>query len=203
MCSDDAESLLHQQSSQDSTGSSFSQSAAGASGGSQLAGQKEMSKDLADPSDVECPVRSNSRLLGNILEVPERGLTLREAGSVLLGTMQDPELVQLLQDDELGLSNFRLLNDSEFYKLYEWAFDYPTGFLGPGGGHGYSFKDSLLDRPSQLVTAAARKFLAWALEELDDLKGDSSKLRNTTGWSPTYTFETMLDEMIEYWMTVL
>ena len=50
-----------------------------------------MSKDLADPSDVECPVRSNSRLLGNILEVPERGLTLREAGSELLGTMLDPE----------------------------------------------------------------------------------------------------------------
>jgi GDPmannose 4,6-dehydratase len=37
-------------------------------------------------------------------------------------------------------------------------------------------------------------------EELNNLKGDSSKLRITTGWKPTYTFETMLDEMIEYWM---
>lgn len=37
-------------------------------------------------------------------------------------------------------------------------------------------------------------------EELNNLKGDSSKLRTTTGWEPTYTFETMLDEMIEYWM---
>ena len=37
-------------------------------------------------------------------------------------------------------------------------------------------------------------------EELQDLKGDSSKLREETGWSPTYTFESMLDEMIEYWM---
>ena len=36
-------------------------------------------------------------------------------------------------------------------------------------------------------------------EELVDLKGDSSKLREKTGWAPTYTFETMLDEMIEYW----
>ena len=37
-------------------------------------------------------------------------------------------------------------------------------------------------------------------EELNDLKGDSTKLRNTTGWEPEYTFETMLDEMIEYWL---
>jgi GDPmannose 4,6-dehydratase len=31
-------------------------------------------------------------------------------------------------------------------------------------------------------------------------KGDSSKLRQTLGWQPEYTFETMLDEMIDYWM---
>jgi GDPmannose 4,6-dehydratase len=37
-------------------------------------------------------------------------------------------------------------------------------------------------------------------EELDDLKGDSFKLRHKTGWVPEYTFETMLDEMIQYWM---
>jgi GDPmannose 4,6-dehydratase len=37
-------------------------------------------------------------------------------------------------------------------------------------------------------------------EELEDLKGDSTKLRTATGWEPEYTFETMIDEMIEYWM---
>ena len=37
-------------------------------------------------------------------------------------------------------------------------------------------------------------------EELNDLKGDPSKLKKDTGWEPTYTFETMLDEMIEYWL---
>lgn len=36
--------------------------------------------------------------------------------------------------------------------------------------------------------------------ELNSLKGDSSKLRGAIGWEPVYTFETMLDEMIEYWM---
>ena len=37
-------------------------------------------------------------------------------------------------------------------------------------------------------------------EELHDLKGDSTKLRKTINWQPKYTFETMLDEMIEYWL---
>jgi GDPmannose 4,6-dehydratase len=32
-----------------------------------------------------------------------------------------------------------------------------------------------------------------------DLKGDPTKLMKATGWKPTYTFETMLDEMIAYW----
>ena len=40
-------------------------------------------------------------------------------------------------------------------------------------------------------------------EELKDLKGDSSKLRSKTGWKPNYTFESMLDEMIDYWMKQL
>jgi GDPmannose 4,6-dehydratase len=37
-------------------------------------------------------------------------------------------------------------------------------------------------------------------EELHNLKGDSSKLQSVTGWAPEYTFETMLDEMIEHWI---
>lgn len=37
-------------------------------------------------------------------------------------------------------------------------------------------------------------------EELTDLKGDSTKLRSKLGWEPKYTFETMLDEMVEYWL---
>jgi GDPmannose 4,6-dehydratase len=37
-------------------------------------------------------------------------------------------------------------------------------------------------------------------EELHDLKGDSSKLVKHTGWSHDYTFESMIDEMVNYWM---
>ena len=35
-------------------------------------------------------------------------------------------------------------------------------------------------------------------EELNYLKGDASKIKQL-GWEPKYSFERMLDEMIEYW----
>jgi GDPmannose 4,6-dehydratase len=37
-------------------------------------------------------------------------------------------------------------------------------------------------------------------EELNNLKGDSTKLKTITGWTPNYTFESMIDEMIDYWL---
>jgi GDPmannose 4,6-dehydratase len=37
-------------------------------------------------------------------------------------------------------------------------------------------------------------------EELKYLRGDSSEIRNKLNWQPKYTFESMLEEMIEYWM---
>jgi GDPmannose 4,6-dehydratase len=37
-------------------------------------------------------------------------------------------------------------------------------------------------------------------EELHNLKGDCSKLKLITNWRPKYTFETMLIEMINYWL---
>ena len=39
-------------------------------------------------------------------------------------------------------------------------------------------------------------------EELKYLRGDSTKLRTTFGWEPEYTFETLMDEMIEHWMGI-
>ena len=40
-------------------------------------------------------------------------------------------------------------------------------------------------------------------EELPYLKGDCSKLKSTFNWQPEYTFETMMDEMLEFWMEKL
>jgi GDPmannose 4,6-dehydratase len=39
-------------------------------------------------------------------------------------------------------------------------------------------------------------------EELKYLRGDSTKLRETLGWEPEYTFETLMDEMIEHWLEI-
>jgi len=40
-------------------------------------------------------------------------------------------------------------------------------------------------------------------EELRILRGDSQKIRKDLGWKPSYTFETLLDEMIEFWQVNL
>ena len=55
-----------------------------------------------------------------------------------------------------------------------------------------------LDLDINKYVSQDKKFLR--SEELEYLKGDSTKIRETLDWKPTYTFETMLDEMIEYWL---
>jgi GDPmannose 4,6-dehydratase len=40
-------------------------------------------------------------------------------------------------------------------------------------------------------------------EELKYLKGDSTKAREVLGWAPEYTFETLMDDMINHWMTTI
>jgi GDPmannose 4,6-dehydratase len=60
----------------------------------------------------------------------------------------------------------------------------------------YTFKKLNLDY-NKYVVIDEKHFRP---EELHDLKGDSSKLRKDLNWQPIYTFETMLDEMIEYWL---
>ena len=37
-------------------------------------------------------------------------------------------------------------------------------------------------------------------EELKNLKGDCSKIKNTLSWKHKYSFSDMMDEMIEYWL---
>ena len=36
-------------------------------------------------------------------------------------------------------------------------------------------------------------------EELPYLRGDSTRIREELGWKPEYSFEKLMDEMIEYW----
>lgn len=60
----------------------------------------------------------------------------------------------------------------------------------------YAFK--LVDLNYQDWVTCDDKFLR--PEELNFLKGDPSKLKSKTGWEPTFTFESMIEEMIEYWL---
>ena len=60
----------------------------------------------------------------------------------------------------------------------------------------YSFNLLGLDYKDYIVTD--ERYLR--PEELEDLKGDSSKLRNELGWNPEYTFEDMIAEMVQYWL---
>jgi GDPmannose 4,6-dehydratase len=39
-------------------------------------------------------------------------------------------------------------------------------------------------------------------EELEYLKGDSTKIRSEMGWEPQYTFKMLMEEMVEYWIGV-
>jgi len=60
-------------------------------------------------------------------------------------------------------------------------------------GHlGLDYKDYVVQNP---------KFLR--PEELPYLKGDSTKIRKTLGWEPSYTFKSMMEEMCDHWMDVL
>jgi GDPmannose 4,6-dehydratase len=59
----------------------------------------------------------------------------------------------------------------------------------------YVFSRLMLNKDEYVVVDP--KF--FRAEELKDLKGDSTKLRETLGWEPEYTFETMIDEMMAYW----
>ena len=39
-------------------------------------------------------------------------------------------------------------------------------------------------------------------EDIQYLRGDATKLKTTFGWVPKYTFETLMDEMIEHWVDI-
>ena len=40
-------------------------------------------------------------------------------------------------------------------------------------------------------------------EELKTLKGDSTKARKTLGWEPEYNFDSLVKDMVDYWIKEL
>ena len=111
--------------------------------------------------------------------------------------------------DELKLGNLDASRDWGHAKDYVEAMwlilqhDIPDDFVC-STGISHSVKDLVvyvfesLDLDWTKYVSTDKKYLR--PEELKHLKGDCSKIKNDLGWSPEYNFESMLDEMIEYWI---
>lgn len=119
---------------------------------------------------------------------------------------------------KLGLSDELVLGNLNAYRDWGHAKDYIKGMwlmlqqetpedyvLATGISHtvnelvDYVFNKLNLDKDKYVKLD--KKFER--AEELHFLKGDSTKARTELGWEIEYSFETMLDEMIEYWEEIL
>jgi len=117
--------------------------------------------------------------------------------------------IKLGLSNELKLGNLEATRDwghAKDYVMAMWMIlqlDKPDNFIC-STGISHSIKDlceyvfTKLDLDWTNYVKIDEKFLR--PEELNNLKGDSSKLRELTNWSPEYTFELMLDEMINHWL---
>jgi GDPmannose 4,6-dehydratase len=59
------------------------------------------------------------------------------------------------------------------------------------GQLGLNYQDHVVQNPKYLRP-----------EELPYLRGDNTKITTELGWKPTYTFEALMDEMIEHWQII-
>lgn len=119
---------------------------------------------------------------------------------------------------KLGFSNELLLGNLDAVRDWGHAKDYVEGMWRMlqqekpddyvlATGVSKSVRDLVeyvfgkLDLDSTKYVKSNEKFQR--AEELHFLKGDSSKAKEKLGWEPTYSFETMLDEMIDHWFEIL
>ncbi len=149
----------------------------------------------------------NMKIWNGILfnhESPRRG-----SNFVTNKVVKEAVRIKLGLASELKLGNLRASRDWGHAKDYVHAmwlmlnYTEPDDFVcSTGISHTvqdlveYVFGKLSLDW-KQFVTQDSKYFRP---EELDHLKGDCNKLKKATDWQHTYTFESMLDEMIEYWM---
>jgi len=137
-------------------------------------------------------------------ESPRRGTNF-----VTNKVVKEAVKIKLGLSNKLNLGNLDATRDWGHAKDYVKAMwlilqhDEPDDFVcSTGISHSvkdlveYTFKK--LDLDWQEYVGIDSKF--FRPEELHDLKGDCSKAQKILGWKHEYTFETMLDEMIEYWL---
>jgi len=134
-------------------------------------------------------------------ESPRRGLNF-----VTNKVVNEAVKIKLKLSNSLELGNLQATRDWGHAKDYVEAMhlilahDKPDDFVcSTGISHSvqelvdYTFDKLDLD-PKDYVSTNAKYLRP---EELSHLKGDSSKIRKELKWEPEYTFETMLDDMIE------
>ncbi len=134
-------------------------------------------------------------------ESPRRGINF-----VTNKVVHEAVKIKLGKSERLELGNLKAARDWGHAKDYVEAMHLiinhkkPDDFVcATGKSHSvqelvdYTFKSLNLDQNKYVFVN--KKFLR--PEELDVLKGDSSKVQKHLGWKPRYTFETMIDEMID------
>tara|TARA_B100001094_G_scaffold58842_1_gene54313 strand:- start:9504 stop:10478 length:975 start_codon:yes stop_codon:yes gene_type:complete len=137
-------------------------------------------------------------------ESPRRGINF-----VTNKVAKEAVKIKLGLSDELKLGNLDASRDWGHAKDYVEAMwlmlqqDKPDDYVC-ATGISHSVKDLVVYVFNSLgldwnqYVSVDKKYLR--PEELKHLKGDCSKIKNELGWSPNYNFESMLDEMIEYWL---
>lgn len=136
-------------------------------------------------------------------ESPRRGTNF-----VTNKVVKEAVKIQMGLSTELKLGNLKASRDWGHAKDYVYAMwlmlqhDTPDDFVcSTGVSHTvedlvkYVFKKLNLNWKNYVKTDS--KY--FRSEELEFLKGDCSKAKTVLNWEHKYTFETMLDEMIQYW----
>ena len=138
-------------------------------------------------------------------ESPRRGTNF-----VTNKVVKEAVKIKLGLSNELKLGNLDASRDWGHAKDYVAAMwlmlqhDKPDDFVC-STGESHTVKDLVeyvftkLDLNWEDYVTQDKKF--YRSEELEFLKGDCSKAKDVLGWQHEYTFETMLDEMIQYWLT--
>jgi GDPmannose 4,6-dehydratase len=134
-------------------------------------------------------------------ESPRRGLNF-VTNKVVDGAIK----IHKGEEQELALGNLNATRDwghAKDYVIAMWMMlqhDEPDDFVC-AMGYSYSIRDLCAEVFGQLgldyqeyVTIDEKYFRP---TELTDLKGDSTKLRKILGWRPEYTFQSMIEEMVQ------
>lgn len=114
--------------------------------------------------------------------------------------------------DKLILGNLKAYRDWGHAEDYVRAMHMILNYTVPDDfviatGKSYSIKDlctyvfDRLQLSLERYITSDQKYLR--PEELNYLRGDSSKAREKLGWTPVYSFTMMLDNMIDYWLKEL